>query len=745
MDDSDVPTPTIIYTHTDEAPALATYSLLPVIETFAATAGVQVQTRDISLSGRIIAAFSDLLPSDQQTDDALAELGQLAETPAANIIKLPNISASVPQLKAAISELRAQGFDLPAYPDNPQTDDERDARARYDSVMGSAVNPVLRQGNSDRRAPASVKRYAKAHPHRMGEWAPDSKTNVATMSEDDFRSNEKSAVMTGADELRIEHVDADGNVTVLRDSLPVLPGEVVDATVMRAAALQRFLREQVQRAKDDGVLFSVHLKATMMKVSDPIIFGHAVRAYFPQTFADYGDQLKAAGLSANDGLGAILNGLDDLDNGERIRASFEAELAAGPPLYQVDSDRGISNLHVPSDVIIDASMPALIRGGGKAWGPDGQEADALTVIPDSSYAGVYQATIEDSRAHGALDPATIGSVPNVGLMAKAAEEYGSHDKTFEIPADGVVRVLTSGGDVLTEHPVSTGDIWRACQTKDVAIRDWVKLAVNRARATGSPAVFWLDAQRAHDANLIAKVNDYLAEHDTEGLDLHIMDPVSATRFTLERMRAGQDTISVTGNVLRDYLTDLFPILELGTSAKMLSVVPLINGGGLFETGAGGSAPKHVQQLERENYLRWDSLGEFLALSVSFEHLAQFDDNQRAQILADTLDRATGTFLEEDKSPTRRLGGIDNRGSHFYLTLYWAEELAKQTDDGELARAFGDLATTLREQESTIVDELIGVQGSPVDLGGYYRPDPVKAAAAMRPSATFNAALDGLNA
>ena len=745
MDDSDVPTPTIIYTHTDEAPALATYSLLPVIETFAATAGVQVQTRDISLSGRIIAAFSDLLPSDQQTDDALAELGQLAETPAANIIKLPNISASVPQLKAAISELRAQGFDLPAYPDNPQTDDERDARARYDSVMGSAVNPVLRQGNSDRRAPASVKRYAKAHPHRMGEWAPDSKTNVATMSEDDFRSNEKSAVMTGADELRIEHVDADGNVTVLRDSLPVLPGEVVDATVMRAAALQRFLREQVQRAKDDGVLFSVHLKATMMKVSDPIIFGHAVRAYFPQTFADYGDQLKAAGLSANDGLGAILNGLDDLDNGERIRASFEAELAAGPPLYQVDSDRGISNLHVPSDVIIDASMPALIRGGGKAWGPDGQEADALTVIPDSSYAGVYQATIEDSRANGALDPATIGSVPNVGLMAKAAEEYGSHDKTFEIPADGVVRVLTSGGDVLTEHPVSTGDIWRACQTKDVAIRDWVKLAVNRARATGSPAVFWLDAQRAHDANLIAKVNDYLAEHDTEGLDLHIMDPVSATRFTLERMRAGQDTISVTGNVLRDYLTDLFPILELGTSAKMLSVVPLINGGGLFETGAGGSAPKHVQQLERENYLRWDSLGEFLALSVSFEHLAQFDDNQRAQILADTLDRATGTFLEEDKSPTRRLGGIDNRGSHFYLTLYWAEELAKQTDDGELARAFGDLATTLREQESTIVDELIGVQGSPVDLGGYYRPDPVKAAAAMRPSATFNAALDGLNA
>ena len=738
-------TPTIIYTHTDEAPALATYSLLPVIETFAATAGVQVETRDISLSGRILAAFADRLPQDQQVRDALAELGELAKEPHANIIKLPNISASIPQLKAAIAELQEQGFDLPAYPDAPATEEEREIRERYDRVKGSAVNPVLRQGNSDRRAPASVKNYAKAHPHRMGEWSKDSRTNVATMSGDDFRHNEKSVVIENEGNLRIEHVDDAGNVTVLRDELPVLAGEVVDATVMRAAALQRFLTEQVQRAKDEGVLFSVHLKATMMKVSDPIIFGHAVRAFFPNTFARYGEQLAAAGLSANDGLGSIYAGLESLPQGEEIKASFEAELAEGPPLYQVDSDRGISNLHVPSDVIIDASMPALIRGGGKAWGPDGKEADALTVIPDSSYAGVYQATIEDSRENGALDPATIGSVPNVGLMAMAAEEYGSHDKTFEIEHSGTVRIVTAAGEVLTEHTVAPGDIWRACQTKDVAIRDWVKLAVTRARATGAPAVFWLDSGRAHDQNLIAKVRQYLREHDTEGLDLPIMDPVSATRYTLERMRAGQDTISVTGNVLRDYLTDLFPILELGTSAKMLSVVPLIAGGGLFETGAGGSAPKHVQQLQEQNYLRWDSLGEFLALAVSFEHLAQFDDNPRAQILADTLDRATGTFLEENKSPTRRLGGIDNRGSHFYLTLYWAEELAKQDQDDALARAFDTLAATLREQEQTIVEELIAVQGNPVDLGGYYRPDPQKAASVMRPSATFNAALESLNA
>ncbi|HLS24790.1 MAG TPA: NADP-dependent isocitrate dehydrogenase [Beutenbergiaceae bacterium] len=738
-------TPTIIYTHTDEAPALATYSFLPVIETFAATAGVQVETRDISLSGRILAVFADRLPQNQQVRDALAELGDLAKEAHANIIKLPNISASIPQLKAAIAELQEQGFDLPAYPDNPSTDEERDARERYDRVKGSAVNPVLRQGNSDRRAPASVKNYAKTHPHRMGEWSKDSKTNVASMTGDDFRDNEKSVVIDQEGHVRIEHVDDAGNVTVLRDDIPVLAGEVVDATVMRAAALQQFLKDQVQRAKDEGVLFSVHLKATMMKVSDPIIFGHAVRAYFPRTFERFGEKLAAAGLSANDGLGSIFSGLQNLPDGDEIRASFDAELAEGPPLYQVDSDRGISNLHVPSDVIIDASMPALIRGGGKAWGPDGEEADALTVIPDSSYSGVYQAVIEDSRANGALDPATIGSVPNVGLMAMAAEEYGSHDKTFEIEHSGTVRIVTSDGAVLTEHAVAPGDIWRACQTKDVAIRDWVKLAVNRARATSTPAVFWLDSERAHDANLIAKVQRYLQEHDTEGLDLPIMDPVSATRFTLERMRAGQDTISVTGNVLRDYLTDLFPILELGTSAKMLSVVPLIAGGGLFETGAGGSAPKHVQQLQEQNYLRWDSLGEFLALAVSFEHLAQFDDNPRAQILADTLDRATGTFLEENKSPTRRLGGIDNRGSHFYLTMYWAEELAKQDQDTALAEAFASLAATLREQEQAIVDELIAVQGEPVDLGGYYRPDPAKATAVMRPSATFNAALESLNA
>ncbi|MGC0271456.1 NADP-dependent isocitrate dehydrogenase [Pseudactinotalea sp. Z1739] len=736
-------TPTIIYTQTDEAPALATYSLLPVIEAFAASAGVQVQTRDISLAGRIIAAFADVLPPEQRTEDALAELGQLAETPEANIIKLPNISASVPQLKAGIAELRAQGFDLPPYPDNPATDDERDARARYDSVMGSAVNPVLRQGNSDRRAPASVKNYAKAHPHRMGEWSSDSGTTVATMAADDFRNNEKSVVVTEADTLRIEHVDADGTVTVLREQVPVEAGEVVDATVMRADALQAFLKAQVQAAKDADVLFSVHLKATMMKVSDPIIFGHAVRAFFPETFATYGHVLAEAGLSPNDGLGSILSGVDDLPDGQEIRDSFTAELQRGPRLFQVDSDRGISNLHVPSDVIIDASLPALIRNGGRAWGPDGEEADTLVVIPDSSYAGVYQATIDDSRTHGALDPATIGSVPNVGLMAKAAEEYGSHDKTFEIATDGVVRLVTSAGAVLTEHTVTAGDIWRSCQTKDVAIRDWVKLAVNRSRASGTPAVFWLDADRAHDARLIEKVNTYLAEHDTDGLDLHIMDPVAATLFTLERMRAGADTISVTGNVLRDYLTDLFPILELGTSAKMLSVVPLINGGGLFETGAGGSAPKHVQQLQKENYLRWDSLGEFLALSVSFEHLAQSQGNVRAQVLADTLDRATGTFLEENKSPTRRLGGIDNRGSHFYLALFWAEELAAQSDDAALAEVFGPVAATLRAQEETIVAELLDVQGQEVDLGGYYRPDPAKADAVMRPSATFNAALASL--
>ncbi|MET9433376.1 NADP-dependent isocitrate dehydrogenase [Streptomyces sp. NPDC006551] len=732
---------TIIYTHTDEAPALATYSFLPVIQAYASTAGINVETRDISLAGRIIASFPERLEEGQRIDDALAELGELAKTPAANIIKLPNISASIPQLKAAIAELQAQGYALPDYPDDPQTDEDKDVRARYDKVKGSAVNPVLREGNSDRRAPASVKNYAKAHPHRMGAWTPESKTNVATMGENDFRSTEKSAVVAEDGTLRIEHVAADGTTTVLRESVPVLAGEVVDASVMRVAALRTFLGEQVARAKAEDVLFSVHLKATMMKVSDPIVFGHVVRAFFPKTFAKYGEALVAAGLSPNDGLGAILKGLDSVPHlGEEIKASFEAEIAEGPALAMVDSDKGITNLHVPSDVIVDASMPAMIRTSGHMWGPDGQEHDTLAVLPDSSYSGVYQAVIDDCRAHGAFDPSTMGSVPNVGLMAQKAEEYGSHDKTFEIAAAGTVRLVDASGAVVLEQEVAEGDIFRACQTKDLPIQDWVKLAVTRARATGDPAVFWLDESRAHDAQLIAKVKQYLPQHDTEGLQIEILSPVEATKFSLERIRRGENTISVTGNVLRDYLTDLFPILELGTSAKMLSVVPLMNGGGLFETGAGGSAPKHVQQLVKENYLRWDSLGEFLALAVSFEHLATTTGNARAQVLADTLDRATGTFLNEDKSPSRRLGGIDNRGSHFYLALYWAQELAGQTEDAQLAEAFDGLAKTLAEQEETIVSELIAVQGSPADIGGYYQPDAAKASAVMRPSATFNEAI-----
>ncbi|WP_206504956.1 NADP-dependent isocitrate dehydrogenase [Streptomyces chrestomyceticus] len=731
---------TIIYTHTDEAPALATYSFLPVIEAYASTAGVAVESRDISLAGRIIAGFPEWLQEEQRIDDALAELGELAKTPEANIIKLPNISASIPQLKAAVAELQEQGYALPDYPDDPKTDEERDIRARYDKVKGSAVNPVLREGNSDRRAPASVKNYAKAHPHRMGAWSADSKTEVAHMSGDDFRSTEKSVVIAEDDTLRIELAGDDGSTTVLRESVPVLAGEVVDASVMRVAVLREFLKEQVARAKAEGVLFSVHLKATMMKVSDPIIFGHVVRAFFPKTFAQYGDVLAKAGLTPNDGLGGIWKGLESLPQGEEIKASFDAELAEGPDLAMVDSHRGITNLHVPSDVIVDASMPAMIRTSGHMWNKDDQEQDALAVIPDSSYAGVYQAVIEDCKANGAYDPSTMGSVPNVGLMAQKAEEYGSHDKTFEIPATGTVRVLDKAGNAVLEQTVAAGDIFRMCQTKDVPIRDWVKLAVTRARATGDPAVFWLDEGRAHDANLIAKVKQYLPEHDTEGLTIKIMSPVEATKFSVERIRRGENTISVTGNVLRDYLTDLFPILELGTSAKMLSVVPLINGGGLFETGAGGSAPKHVQQLVKENYLRWDSLGEFLALAVSFEHLAQKTGNARAQVLADTLDRATGTFLAENKSPSRKLGGIDNRGSHFYLALYWAQELAKQTEDAQLAESFAALAATLAEQEQKIVDELIAVQGSPADIGGYYQPSVAKAAAVMRPSQTFNQAL-----
>ncbi|MFI1466432.1 NADP-dependent isocitrate dehydrogenase [Streptomyces wuyuanensis] len=731
---------TIIYTHTDEAPALATYSFLPVIQAYASTAGVAVETRDISLAGRIISQFPEYLEEGQRIDDALAELGELARTPGANIIKLPNISASIPQLKAAVAELQEQGYALPAYPDDPKTDEERDIRARYDKVKGSAVNPVLREGNSDRRAPASVKNYAKAHPHRMGAWTPESKTNVVHMTGDDFRSTEKSAVVAGDGTLRIELVGDDGSTTVLRESVPVLAGEVVDASVMRVAVLREFLGEQVARAKAEDVLFSVHLKATMMKVSDPIIFGHVVRAFFPKTFAEHGETLAAAGLTPNDGLGGILKGVEALPEGDAIKASFEAELAEGPALAMVDSDRGITNLHVPSDVIVDASMPAMIRTSGHMWGPDGQEADTLAVIPDSSYAGIYQVVIDDCRANGAFDPATMGSVPNVGLMAQKAEEYGSHDKTFEIATTGTVRVVDAEGNAVLEQTVSAGDIFRMCQTKDAPIKDWVKLAVTRARATGDPAVFWLDEGRAHDARLIEKVRQYLPEHDTEGLRIEIMAPVDAIRFSLERIRRGENTISVTGNVLRDYLTDLFPILELGTSAKMLSVVPLMNGGGLFETGAGGSAPKHVQQLVKENYLRWDSLGEFLALAVSFEHLATTTGNARARILADTLDRATGTFLNENKSPSRRLGGIDNRGSHFYLALYWAQELAKQTDDAQLAEAFAGLAKTLTEQETTIVDELIAVQGSPADIGGYYQPDVTRASAVMRPSQTLNQAL-----
>jgi isocitrate dehydrogenase len=737
--------PTIIYTYTDEAPALATYSLLPVIQAFASTAGINVETRDISLAGRIIASFPEHLQANQRIDDALAELGRKAAGDSqANIIKLPNISASVPQLKAAIAELQSKGYALPDYPDDPRTEEERDIRARYDRVKGSAVNPVLREGNSDRRAPASVKNYAKTHPHRMGPWTGDSKTNVVHMQESDFRSTEKSAVVDKDQAVRIEFVGKDGRTSVLRDAVQVKAEEVIDASVMRAEPLRQFLAAQVQRAKAEGVLFSVHLKATMMKVSDPIIFGHAVRAYFPKTFAKYGDALRQAGLSPNDGLGAILKGLDSLPNGGEIKASIDQEMKEGPALAMVDSDRGITNLHVPSDVIVDASMPAMIRQSGHMWGPDGQEADTLAVIPDSSYAGIYQVVIEDCRANGAYDPRTMGDVPNVGLMAQAAEEYGSHDKTFELESEGTVRVVDASGKAVLEQPVAAGDIFRMCQTKDVAIRDWVRLAVSRARATGDPTVFWLDESRPHDANLIRKVREYLREHDTSGLEIEIMSPVEATRFSLERIRRGENTISVTGNVLRDYLTDLFPIMELGTSAKMLSIVPLLAGGGLFETGAGGSAPKHVQQLLKDNYLRWDSLGEFLALAASFEMLAQKTGNKHAQVLADTLDKATETLLNENKSPARRLGSIDNRGSHFYLALYWASELASQTADPELARAFSSLASRLRDQEQKIVDEMLAVQGAPVDIGGYYQPDPKKAEAVMRPSRTFNEAIASLS-
>lgn len=734
---------TIIYTHTDEAPALATASFLPIVQAVTRQAGVAVETRDISLAGRILAAFPQRLTPEQQVGDALAELGGLATLPEANIIKLPNISASIPQLKGAIAELQSQGYDIPDYPDEPATLEEKDVRARYDRIKGSAVNPVLREGNSDRRAPLSVKNYARKHPHRNKPFAAGSRTRVVTMGHDDFRSNEKSVVIASDDVLSIRHIAADGAETILKDGLKVLPGEIVDATFLSAAALDAFLADTLAQAKSDDILYSVHLKATMMKVSDPIIFGHVVRAYFADVFAEHGEALAAAGLSANDGLGAIMAGLGDVEGGDAIAAAISADLARGPRLSYVNSDKGITNLHVPSDVIVDASMPALIRNGGKLWGVDGGEGDTLAVIPDSSYAGVYQAVIDDVNANGPLDPATIGTVPNVGLMAQAAEEYGSHDKTFEIRADGRVQIVDSEGEVLIEHEVHRGDIWRATQTKDIPVRDWVKLAVTRARATGVPAVFWLDANRAHDAQLIAKVQTYLGKLDTKGVTTTILPPAEATRYSLARLRQGLDTISVTGNVLRDYLTDLFPILEVGTSAKMLSIVPLLAGGGLFETGAGGSAPKHVQQLLAEDYLRWDSLGEFFALAASFEHYADFTGNGKARVLADTLDAATGTFLENDKSPGRSLGTIDNRGSHFYLALYWAQELAAQSDDAELAATFAPVAAELAEKEQEIVAELLAVQGHAVEIGGYYHPDETLVTQVMRPSATLNGIIDAI--
>lgn len=733
----------IIYTRTDEAPLLATYSLKPVVEAFASTAGIEVETRDISLAGRILAQFPDYLNEDQKVDDALAELGELAKTPEANIIKLPNISASVPQLKAAIAELKAQGFALPEYPDSPATDEEKDVRARYDAVKGSAVNPVLREGNSDRRAPIAVKNFAKKNPHKMGVWSADSKTNVATMDANDFRHNEKSVIMPAADTLTIKHIATDGTETILKDGLKVLEGEVIDGTFLSAKALDAFLTEQVQRAKDENVLFSAHLKATMMKVSDPMIFGHVVRAYFADVFATYGDQLNAAGLNGENGLAAIYSGLDALDNGAEIKAAFDAALEAGADVAMVNSAKGITNLHVPSDVIIDASMPAMIRTAGHMWNKDDQEQDTLAIIPDSSYAGVYQVVIEDCKKNGAFDPTTMGTVPNVGLMAQKAEEYGSHDKTFKIAADGKVVVVNAAGEALIEHDVEAGDIWRACQAKDAPIQDWVKLAVTRSRLSGMPAVFWLDPERAHDRNLITLVKKYLADHDTEGLDIQIMSPTEATQFSIDRIRRGEDTISVTGNVLRDYNTDLFPILELGTSAKMLSVVPLMAGGGLFETGAGGSAPKHVQQLVEENHLRWDSLGEFLALAESLRHFANTEGNTKAGVLADALDRATETLLNEGYSPSRKAGEIDNRGSHFFLTLNWAKELAAQTDDTALAETFAPVAAQLEDNKDTIAAALIDVQGTPVDLGGYYQPDDAKTAAVMRPVAEFNDIIDAL--
>ncbi len=736
----------IIYTKVDEAPELASGSLLPIIRAFTGVAGITIDTRDISLAGRILAQFPGHLTADQKQSDDLAELGELVKTPGANVIKLPNISASLPQLQAAIAELQSQGYAIPDYPEAPADDTERAVQAAYGRAMGSAVNPVLREGNSDRRAPKAVKEFAKKNPHSMGAWSPDSKTHVSSMRDGDFFSNEKSTTITDAQagDARIEFVAADGAVTVLKPTTTLLAGEVVDATYMSAKALRAFLGDEIADAKAKGVLFSLHLKATMMKVSDPVLFGHAVSTFLADVFDKHGDALASVGVDANNGIGDLMGKLQSLPDDQRaaVEADIEACMASRPPLYMVNSNRGITNLHVPSDVIIDASMPALIRAGGKGWGPDGQEHDTKCVIPDSCYAPVYAATIDFCREHGAFDPSEMGTVPNVGLMAQKAEEYGSHPQTFVAPADGTMRVVDATGGIIHEHGVEAGDIWRMCMVKDAPIQDWVKLAVSRARLSGTPAVFWLNKDRAHDAQLITKVNTYLKDHDTAGLDIQIMAPKEATEFTLRRMKQGLDTISVTGNVLRDYLTDLFPILEVGTSAKMLSIVPLMNGGGLFETGAGGSAPKHVQQLVEEGHLRWDSLGEFCALGASLDHLSRFSGNAKAAILAETLDTATGKLLDNNKSPSRKVGELDNRGSHFYLALYWAEALAAQDDDAELKAHFQPLATALQENEATIVAELAAAQGRPVDLGGYYRPDAAKRDAAMRPSATLNGLIDG---
>jgi isocitrate dehydrogenase len=735
----------IIYTKTDEAPMLATYSFLPIINAFSKAAGVTVELRDISLAGRVIAVFPEYLTAEQKQADALAELGEMAKTPEANIIKLPNISASIPQLVATIKELQSQGYKLPDYPENPKDDKEKDIKARYDKVKGSAVNPVLREGNSDRRAPLSVKAYARKHPHKMSPWSQDSKTHVSHMKGGDFRSNEKSVTIPAATTAKIEFVGADGKTTTLKEKVVLQAGEVLDATFMSVKALRIFLEQQIEEAKKQGILWSLHMKATMMKVSDPKIFGHGVTVYFKDVFEKHAETFKKLGVDPDNGLGDVYAKIKSLPDDQRkaIEADIQAVYQKRPPMAMVNSDKGITSLHVPSDIIIDASMPPVIRDGGKMWGPDGKLADVKCVIPDSSYAPVYHEVVEFCKQKGAFDPRTMGTIPNVGLMAHAAEEYGSHDKTFKAPANGTIRIVDANGTVLHQHQVETGDIWRACQVKDAPIQDWVKLAVSRARATGAPAVFWLDKTRAHDAELIKKVNAYLPKHDTNGLEIKIMSPAEACRYSIERMKEGKDTISVTGNVLRDYLTDLFPILEIGTSAKMLSIVPLLNGGGLFETGAGGSAPKHVQQFEQEGYLRWDSLGEFLALAASLEHLAKVGNNAVAKILADTLDQANAKFLESNKSPARKVGEIDNRGSHFYLALYWAQALAAQTTDKKIADKFTKIAKDLSDNEKKIEGELLAAQGKPQNVGGYYHPDDAKAAKAMRPSATLNAIIDAI--